>query len=255
VSNDRFAAYGAGAGVIAVVLFVVGFIIAPQPPDFDAPAQEVANYFGEDRTRIHVSSAFLVASVPYFLWFLATVTSLTRAGSAGARRTASWAFSCGIVTVTVFLTDVAAVTVAALRPENMAASPELAQALHDYSWLAAAASSLTFAGVFVGFATLVLRDKALWPDWLGWAAVVVALGTMLRLGALFTDEGPFAADGAFGFWIPVVGFLAWTLIGSFVLWLEVRREDEPSGLFGPASKALGRVRDTLPGGGVGGPRA
>jgi hypothetical protein len=131
----------------------------------------------------------------------------------------------------------------------MAASPELATALFDFSWLALGVGSLTFAGVFAAFAVIVLRDKALWPDWLGWTAAGVAIAEALRLGSVFTTEGPFrAVEGALGFWVPVGAFAIWTLIASISLATSVKRAPEPSGLFGPVSGAISRVRETLPGG-------
>ena len=131
----------------------------------------------------------------------------------------------------------------------MAASPELASALFDFSWLALGVGSFTFAGVFAAFAVIVLRDNALWPDWLGWAAAGVAVAEALRVGSLFTTEGPFrAVEGAFGFWVPVSAFALWTLIASISLATSVRNSPEPGGLFGPVSGAISRVRETLPGG-------
>jgi hypothetical protein len=46
------------------------------------------------------------------------------------------AFGCGLVFTALFLVDVTALAVSALRPENMAADPELAVALRDFELLA-----------------------------------------------------------------------------------------------------------------------
>jgi hypothetical protein len=42
------------------------------------------------------------------------------------------------------------------------------------------------------------------------------------VGALFTTEGAFAADGVLGLWVPVIAFAGWTLIASVVLALRTR---------------------------------
>src|SRR5215207_10007957 len=97
MNDDRWAPYGAAAGAMAVLLFAVGFLIIPVPPDFDALPAERAAYFGEDRTQIQVGSAFFVAAAPFFIWFLATIGSLTRAGNPGARRAGAVAYGCGVV--------------------------------------------------------------------------------------------------------------------------------------------------------------
>lgn len=222
-AQDRFVVWGAIAGAIAVLVFVAGFLVAAKPPAADASAQAIVSYLDEDRTRIQVSSAFLVAAIPLLLWFLATVASLADALGPGARRAGNLAFVSGAVAAGVFLTDVAALMVGALRPDSIAASPELAQALHDYSWVAPAASAPLFAAMLAALATLGLRDRALWPRWLGWAALCAAAAYALRTGAMLTEEGPFAADGILGFVVPIIALLGWTLVASVALWLEVRR--------------------------------
>jgi DNA-binding CsgD family transcriptional regulator len=144
--EDRWAPYGAAAGAIAIVLYVVGSVVMGTPPDFDAPGADVAAYLDEERTRIQVGSAIHAAWAPLFVWFLATVASLTRAGGTGTRRAGAVAFGCGLTFLALFLADVASVAVGALRPENMAAAPELAAALHDFSWLAMGMAAFLVSG-------------------------------------------------------------------------------------------------------------
>ncbi len=186
-------------------------------------AQEVAAYFDDDRTGIQASSALLVLAVPFLIWFLATVASLAEPAGRNAKRTANLAFASGAVAAGVFLTDVAALMVGALRPANMEASPELAQALHDYSWVAPAASAPLFAVMLAALATLALSDRWHWPRWLGHAGLAAAVAYLMRTGGMFTDQGVWAADGILGFWVPIVALQGWIFVASVTLWLAVRR--------------------------------
>jgi hypothetical protein len=208
--------WSTAAGAVAVLLFVVGAAIAGRPPDFDASSQAIVDYLDEDRTRIQVSSALLVLAIPFLVWFLAAVSALVRDGTP-ARSAANLALVAGAVAGGVFLTDVAALLVGALRPESMAESPALAQALYDYSWIAPAASAPLFAAMLAALGTLGLREPALWPRWLGWAGIAAAAAYLLRTGAMFTDDGVFAADGVLGFFVPIVALLGWTLLASLLL--------------------------------------
>jgi hypothetical protein len=217
VPPDRSARAGAAAGVVAVLLYLIGGGTIGSPPDFDAPAANAAAYFADERTRIQIGSAFIALSTVFLVWFLATVAALARAAGPGPGRAGAVAFGCGLVALTLFLSDVAALTVGALRPENMAAAPEVAAALLDYSFLAIAMASFLTAGVFAAFAVLALRDRALWPGWLGWLALVAALACSLRIGTLFTTEGAFTAGGALGFWAPVAAFVVCTATASLLL--------------------------------------
>ncbi len=228
--DDSWAPYGAAAGAAAIALYAVGAVVAGTPPDFDAPGTEVAAYLDEERTRIQVGSAIQAVWAPLFVWFLATVASLTRAGGPGARRAGAVAFGCGVIFIALFLADVTSLAVGALRPGNMAAAPQLAAALHDFSWLAMGMAAFVAAGVLGALAALVLRHKALWPDWLGWLAAIAAALYALRVGSLFTTEGAFAADGALGLYVPVIAIAGWIFIASVVLTLEIRRVAEPGDL-------------------------
>lgn len=223
MADDRWAPYGAAAGAVAVVLFGVGSLIAGTPPDFDAPAEEVIRYLEENRTQIHVASAINAAWAPLFVWFLATVASLAPAGGPGARRAGAVAYGCGLIFIALFLADVTALAVGALRPESMAAAPELAVALHDFSWLAMGMAAFLASGTLAAFAVLVLRDGAVWPPWLGWLAAVAAVLCALRVGVLFTTDGPFAADGLLGLYVPVSALGAWITVASVVLAVGLRR--------------------------------
>jgi hypothetical protein len=194
------------------------------PPDFDAQPGEVVAYLDDERGRIQVGAAIHAAWAPLFVWFLATVASLARAGGPGARRAGAVAFACGAMFITLFLADVTAVAVAALRPESMAAAPELATALHDFSWLAMGMAAFLVSGTLAAFAVLALRDKAIWPAWVGWWAVIAAVAYALRVGTLFDTEGAFAADGVLGLYVPVIGLAAWMLVASLMLALRLRRD-------------------------------
>lgn len=229
--HDGWTRYGASAGAIAVVLFGVGALIVGERPDFGAAGGEVAAHLERERVRIQVGSAFLAAVAPFLVWFLATVASLARAGGPGAQRAGTVAFGCGILFIALFLADVTALAVGALRPENMAAAPELAVALRDFEFLAMGVAAFAAAGLLAAFAVLALRDRALWPAWLGWLAAIAAPAYALRAGSLFTIEGVFAADGALGLYVPVIAFASWTFLGSVVLARDISRASGPEELF------------------------
>ena len=215
--SDGWTRLGAGAGAAAIALYLVGSLVMGTPPDFDAPGAEVAAWLDEHRAQIQVGAAIHAAWAPLFVWFLVTVASLARAGGTGARRAGLVALGCGLVFLALFLVDVTALVVAALRPENMAADPELAVALHDVSWLAMGMAAPAVSAVLGAFAVLALRDGALWPRWLGLLAALAAGAYMLRVGTLFTTDGVFAADGLLGLWVPVVAAAGWILAGSVAL--------------------------------------
>jgi hypothetical protein len=220
--DDTWAPYGAAAGAVAIVLFAVSALLVGERPAFDASGAEVAADLEADRTRIQLACAAFAATAPLFVWFLATVAGLARDRGPAARRAGAVAFGCGLIFITLFLADVTTLAVGALRPENMAANPELATALRDFELLAMGMAAFAVAATLATFAVLILRDGAIWPRWLGWLAAVAAPVYALRVGTLFTTDGAFAADGVLGIYLPVAAFASWTLIASVSLAISLR---------------------------------
>jgi hypothetical protein len=215
------APYGAAAGAAGVLLFLTGSLVIGDRPGFDAGGAEIAAGLEENRTRIQLGCAILAAWAPMFVWFLATVASLAADAGPGARRAATVAFGCGLVFTALFLVDVTALAVSALRPENMAADPELAVALRDFELLAMGSASFAVAGLMASLAALVLGHGAVWPRWIGWLAVAAAVLYLLRAGTLFPTDGAFAADGILGIYVPVGAVAGWVLIASVALALDL----------------------------------
>ena len=216
---------GGAAGSLAVVLFAAGGLLAGSQPAFDASGAEIAAHLEEEQTRIQLACALYALMAPLLIWFLATVLALARESGEGARRSAQVGLAFGLAFVTLFLADVTALAVSALRPENMAASPELASALRDFEWLAMGMAAPMGAGMLIAYAVLVLREGAVFPRWVGWVAAVASLLYALRIGTLFGDDGAFAADGLLGLVVPVAALGIWVLLAAGTL---VRRKGDPS---------------------------
>lgn len=223
MSEERPGRLGAAAGAAGVVLFLAGSLVIGERPGLDASGSEAAEFFDESRTRIQVCVALNVVATPLFVWFFATAVALAGESGAAARRAATTALACGIGFVALFLADNTALAVGALRPESMAADSELAAALQDFELLAMGAAAPLVAAMLVAFAVVALRARAVWPAWVGRLALAAALAYALRVGTLFTTEGPFAADGVLGLYVPVGAVAAWILVASAVLALGARR--------------------------------
>jgi hypothetical protein len=238
MNNDKWAKYGAATGLVAVVLYVVGTLVLPTPPDFDAPANEVAAYFADEQTGIQVATAFYAAAAAFFLWFVGTLASVLRRAEGGPRLS-SIAFGAGVASTAIFITGLTAFSVAALRADEGVLGPEITQALFDAGNLGFAAGSLVFGALFAAVALVVLRRGGL-PNWLGWLAALTGILVALRVGALFDVDGAFAADGVLGYWAGIVAFLVWTAITSVVLYSDLDRAG--GGVTGRVSGAVDRAR-------------
>jgi hypothetical protein len=218
--SSRSDVYGAAAGAIAIALFAGGSAIIGAPPDFEEPGSAVVRYFVEGQTRIQVGSAIAAASIPFLIWFLVTVARLASDRGHPAPPAATTALGCGIAFGALYVADLAMLGVGALRPNSLASAPELATVIHDLSWILPALGAPLGAGIFIALSMLIRRHEIPCPGWMGWAAAVAGTAYLLRLGALFGTDGPFAADGLIGLWIPVVAVSTWTVLASS--WLAFR---------------------------------
>ena len=124
------------------------------------------------------------------------------------RQAGLWLFGCGLAFITLFLADLTALAVSALRPGNAAAAPEVALALRDFEFVAMGIASFSVVAMLAAAAILALRHGSVWPRWVGWLAAVAAVLYALRAGTIFTTDGPFAADGLLGIWVPVGALVA-----------------------------------------------
>jgi hypothetical protein len=212
--SDRHARYGAATGILFVLFVVLGFAITPKPPAADAAPAEVLDYILDKQDTLHIVQLIFAVAGFFYLWFIGTLRSALGAAEGGEGRLATTAYGGGLVAAATLLVGFALAAVAALHPaEN---GPELTRALVDASLLIPAVGAPAAVVFFVGNGLSILRSGYL-PAWLGWLALVAALFNALGLGAVFTDHGVFAGDGALGFFAGFVLFLIWFFAASLTL--------------------------------------
>jgi hypothetical protein len=213
----------AASGCAVVALFLSGAVVIGERPPFDTSGQDLVAFIEAERTRIQIAVGLSAAAAPFFICFLATVGSLTAEGGRAVRQAGLWLFGCGLGFIVLFLADLTALAVSAMRPQTMAASPEVALALLDFEFVAMGVASFSVVAMLLAAALLALRHGVVWPRWIGGLAAVAAVLYLLRAGTLFTADGVFAADGVFGLWVPVGALVAWLLAASTVLARDLRR--------------------------------
>jgi hypothetical protein len=209
------------------VFFLAAALLLGERPSFSAGSDELVRFLEAERTRIHVAVALDAAAVPFLICFLATVFSLAGEAGGRARLAGVWLFGCGLAFAALFLADLTALAVSALRPDNSASAPEVAVALRDFEFVAMGVASFCAAGMLAAAAVLALSHRVLWPRWVGGVAAGAALLYLLRAGTIFTTDGPFAADGLLGIWVPVAAIVVWLAAASLTLTAALRRRHVP----------------------------
>jgi hypothetical protein len=217
--SDRHARYGAATGILFVVLVIIGFAVTPEPPAADASASEVIGYVTDKQDTLHTVQLIFALAGFFFIWFIGSLRSLLATAEAAAEgndaRLANTAFGAGLVAAATLMVGFGLAATAALHPaEN---GPELTHAQIDASLIVPAVGAPAAAVFFAANGLSILHSRLL-PAWLGWLALVTALFNMLGIGAVYTDDGVFAADGVLGFFVGFILFMIWILAASILLY-------------------------------------
>jgi hypothetical protein len=176
---ERFAPL---AGVLAVILWVVGIILLESASDVadEASGQVLATHYEENSGSILAGSFVFMLGAAVFVWFLGTLRTriLGREGALG--RLAATTFGAGIVTAVMAIGVAAPDAAAALSADQLdrAIEPGAADALSalgDGFFIGGEASVVV---LFLAAGLAALRFGAL-PTWLGWVSIVFAVGALL----------------------------------------------------------------------------
>ncbi|MFI5028554.1 MAG: hypothetical protein ACHQCF_06185 [Solirubrobacterales bacterium] len=222
--SDRHARYAAATGIFFVVLVVIAFLVQPKPPPSDATPAEIIEYIKAHHEALHVIQVVFGIAGFFFLWFIGALRSLFGAAEGGEARLATTAFGGGLVAFATLVVGFGITAAAELHP---ARDPEITRALWDAGVLVFAVGAPAVAVFFVANSLSILRSGFL-PSWMGWLGLITALFNALGIGAIFTDHGVFAADGALGFFIGFILFMVWVLLTSILIVRKLGGSEAPA---------------------------
>jgi hypothetical protein len=94
--------------------------------------------------------------------------------------------------------------------------PAITHTLVDMGALCLAMGTSAFAVMYLAVGVVTLLDGGL-SKVLGWLSLLAGLLAVIGLVTVFSDNGLFAADGAFGYWARYGIFVLWTLCTSVFL--------------------------------------
>ena len=205
---ERFAPL---AGVLAVILWVVGIIVleSGDNPADEATGQVLAAHYDENSGSILAGSFVFMLGAAVFVWFLGTLRARILWSEGGVGRLAAITFGAGIVTAVMAIGLAAPEAAAALSADQLdrAIEPGAADALAalgDGFFIGGEAAVVV---LFLAAGLASLRFRAL-PAWLGWVSIVFAIAALL----------PWIGWAVFIWGLPL-----WVLAAS--IWMLVRPGD------------------------------
>ena len=212
---DKLAAAG---GIIGVVLLVIGILVIGKPPDIDADATTVADFFKENRDQVLWGIFIQGLGVLSIIWFIGALGAAMR--EAGEGRLAA---VMGIaVAITFSIGAMAALARGALAFSIAeAADPGISLSFYRMGGYLDTMSNLFGAAIFIAVGGAAVRT-GLVARWWGWVSVLAGLWHLLSSTA-WARDGFWSPDGA-GF-VSLIVFLVWALVTSVLLTMKAGRAE------------------------------
>lgn len=192
-------------GAASIVLYFVGFALIGEVSDTASPSPDrVVDHLEDGPVQILIGAYISLVSVVLLLLFAATLRSRLRVAEGGTGQFSAAALAGGVVAAAAMSVGFASIGQAALRAEDEAIDPQIATVLYDlYRAMLGGGVPIGFA-VLIGATAIVSFRGELFPSWLAWASVVIAVGAATPLLHLF-------AFAAF-VWVFVVSI--WLAVGD-----------------------------------------
>jgi hypothetical protein len=200
---DRWERTSSLAGVLAVLLWLVGVIVSENnmPPGKASP-QELLTFYEDHGGAVIVGGfAFQVGTLA-FLWFLGVLRTALLAAEGAAGRLTATAYASGVTMAMMGLLVPGPGMTAAFRHKDI--SPFAAETFSELGDVFLLAAEFALVVFMLAAGLLALGTRAL-PRWLGWVSLVLALC------ALIPPIGWAALVFATPLWVAFVSVRLWRL--------------------------------------------
>lgn len=225
--NKKDQLIGAWCGPAFMISLLVGWgilsgMFPPHPPTWTG--EQVAAFYQANPISIRIGLVIAMLGSGLFFPFVAVI-AIQMARIEG--RYPVWAWVCmaaGACTVLTFEFPFVFWAVSAFRPER---TTELLLALDDLAWMPFMAMSMPFLMVPISIAIAGFRDKRehpIFPRWACFANLWLALFISPGNVVILFKTGPFAWNGLFGWWSPIIAFGVWFVMTTYLLIQGINRQ-------------------------------
>jgi hypothetical protein len=188
------------AGVVAVVLWIIGIVIAGDIENKDTGREILAQY-NSDGNQILAAGLIWLIGTAFFIWFLGSLRSRLAAAEGPNAHFSATAFAGGIVASVFLMLIPTANMVGVDQKEGLDASAALAiNKIGDIFWIGLL---YTAPVLLAATAVVALRTGAVLPRWLAWITLLMAIVMLVPV------VGWAVISFAFPIWILLVVWLMW----------------------------------------------
>ncbi len=202
--------YGLLAGVIFVVLNVIGFFAPGAPPSSDASASEITSYISDHTGGIKLAGVLFALGLIFGLWWLGSLWRVIGRLEPSGPRLALIAVAGMVMVGALAGVSQLMFTAVAVRPAALEGNAELVWAT---TLVAIGMSMAALATHMLALGALVLWTRFL-PAWMGWLALLSTLACVVATFGVGSQSGLFLGVGAIG----LLSWFLWVLLASILLY-------------------------------------
>ena len=211
---DKWWRVGGVAGILFLIMFIVGIVVRGEPPTFDDPVDEIRDWFTDNGEQYLIGDYLITLGfIFFFLPFLASLRGLLASAEGGPAVWSRVAFAGGLVFL--ILGAVASSFWGTLAYSFGVVEEGEEGTIKTLMYL----DQVGFTGAFMAVIPLVLgaslvtlRTGVLWR-WLPLLALVVIVFVVIAGASTLTSD----PDGALG----GIGFIGFPFFGLWVLLVSV----------------------------------
>jgi hypothetical protein len=216
-------------GPVLLVMWLAGFVFfarfIPPPSPKDSP-EEVLRQFQDNADGIRVGMWLTLFASALLVPFAAAISSQLRRIEGSRAPLSQTQFGSAVALCLEFIFPVMLWVAAAYRADDIDAG--LIRTLNDLGWLifvVVVCSVIVQMLCIAGAIFIDQREQPIFPRWMGYLTLWVAVSMVPPGLALFFKDGPFAWNGILGFYVPLTCYAIWVPCMTYVLLCATAREE------------------------------
>ncbi|KAM5346066.1 hypothetical protein ACJ41O_009071 [Fusarium nematophilum] len=217
-----FASCGLICGILFFIAFLASDFLVPLSPTWSP--ERTADHYQKHQTGIHAGSALMMFSGTFFLPYTISISDQMRRIPNIPWVLPQLQIASGIAGTFGFFMPGMHLAVAALRADR---SPELIELANDTFWMYAILPFQTFILQSWAWSYAIIidnRPRPMYPKILAVINLIVPAMFLFSVAVHATLRGPFAWNGALGFWLPLITFGMQFVADSYFLFRAIQRD-------------------------------
>jgi hypothetical protein len=246
LSPKHFQYACASCGLLTATFFFSAFVAAgfipPAKPSWTPEGTK--EHYIHHQVGIHVGCVLMMFSGMFFIPYVSVISAQMRRIPNIPWILPAMQLCAGAANVFTFCIPPMVLAVGAYRTDR---SPGMFQLLNDMFWLFAVMPFQTFLPVSWALAYAILidnREKPLYPKAMALLNFLAPLVFWWSLAVHTVYNGPFAWNGALGFWVPGVFFSSTFSGDTWYLFKAIKAQDEEERAAAAASATVSEVGST-----------